>query len=49
MCDLRRKHIPPAGVDGWHRQIDLGARLHQEDGEDPVAGNPNNRNAKENL
>ncbi len=47
--DLRRKHIPPAGLDGRHGQIGLGARLHQKDREDPAAGNPNNRNPKEHL
>ncbi len=47
--NLRRKHIPPAGLDGRHGQIGLDARLHQKDGEDSVAGNPNNRNPKENL
>ena len=47
--NLRRKHIPPAGLDGRHGQIGPGARLHQKDGEDPAAGNPNNRKPKEHL
>ena len=37
------------GGDGWHGQTGLGPWLHQKDGEDPVAGNSNNRNPKENL
>ena len=47
--DIRRKHIPPAGLDRRHGQIGLGARLHQKDREDPAAGNPNSRNPKEHL
>jgi len=47
--DLRRKHIPPAGLDGRHGQIGPCARFHQKDREDSVAGNPNNRNPKEHL
>ena len=43
---LRRKHIPPAGLDGRHGQIGLGARLHQKDREDPAAGNSITENRK---